>query len=104
MDVSSPDFKGWNVTIGGLVANPLTLDVRQLAALFQFETRVYRHRCVEARPGPSDPQRAAACARLSFLHPAAVQRRPRKSSRCCIRYLEAMLRSNAPQQCSAQRR
>ncbi|KAK3270999.1 hypothetical protein CYMTET_20633 [Cymbomonas tetramitiformis] len=42
-------FEGpWDVSIGGLVENPLTLDAAELIAMFAVEERVYRHRCVEA--------------------------------------------------------
>jgi sulfoxide reductase catalytic subunit YedY len=38
----------WVVEIGGLVNNPMTLDVDQIKDLFDEEERIYRLRCVEA--------------------------------------------------------
>ena len=38
----------WKVEVGGLVEKPLTLDARELIAMFPLEERVYRFRCVEA--------------------------------------------------------
>ena len=38
----------WVVEIGGLVNNPMTLDVDQIKDLFDEEERIYRMRCVEA--------------------------------------------------------
>ena len=38
----------WNLTIDGLVENPLTLDSDDLIKKFQLEERIYRLRCVEA--------------------------------------------------------
>jgi hypothetical protein len=46
MSLNSPTFPGWNITIDGLVENPMTLDVRDLINLMQVEQRVYRHRQV----------------------------------------------------------
>jgi len=37
----------WTLTIGGMVARPLTLDVDRLVARLPLEERVYRLRCVE---------------------------------------------------------
>lgn len=42
-------FEGpWNITIDGLVENPITVDVRELVDMMHLEERTYRHRCVEA--------------------------------------------------------
>ena len=38
----------WPVKIGGLVENPITLDVKELIEQMPLEERVYRLRCVEA--------------------------------------------------------
>ncbi len=38
----------WQITIDGLVNNPMTLDVDELIGMMGLEERVYRHRCVEA--------------------------------------------------------
>ncbi|NJP06648.1 MAG: protein-methionine-sulfoxide reductase catalytic subunit MsrP [Chloroflexaceae bacterium] len=38
----------WEVSIGGLVRNPMTLDVDDLREQFPEEERIYRLRCVEA--------------------------------------------------------
>jgi sulfoxide reductase catalytic subunit YedY len=38
----------WEVAIGGLVEAPLTLAIDDLIRKFPIETRLYRHRCVEA--------------------------------------------------------
>jgi sulfoxide reductase catalytic subunit YedY len=45
----SSEFKTdpWEVTIGGLVKNPLTLDMDDIRRKFIAEERVYRMRCVE---------------------------------------------------------
>ena len=40
--------RSWVITVNGLVDRPLRLDVGQLMERFVLETRVYRHRCVEA--------------------------------------------------------
>lgn len=48
LSLSSSSFPGWTITIDGLVASPITLDVRALIAMFGIEKRFYRHRCVEA--------------------------------------------------------
>lgn len=50
-------FEGpWEIVIDGLIENPMTLDVKELIAMFHLEERLYRHRCVEAWsitvPGP----------------------------------------------------
>jgi methionine sulfoxide reductase catalytic subunit len=37
----------WTVTVGGLVTNPMVLDLGDLARKFPTEERVYRLRCVE---------------------------------------------------------
>lgn len=37
----------WKIDIGGLVENPLKLDVRELIGMMPLEERVYRFRCVE---------------------------------------------------------
>mmetsp|Transcript_15714 Transcript_15714/g.30160 ORF Transcript_15714/g.30160 Transcript_15714/m.30160 type:complete len:579 (+) Transcript_15714:176-1912(+) len=42
-------FEGpWEIVIDGLIENPMTLDVKELIAMFHLEERLYRHRCVEA--------------------------------------------------------
>ena len=43
------DFKTepWQIVVGGLVNNPMTLDLDDLHQLFDNEERVYRMRCVE---------------------------------------------------------
>jgi sulfoxide reductase catalytic subunit YedY len=38
----------WPIEIRGLVEKPMTLDAAELAAMFPWEERVYRFRCVEA--------------------------------------------------------
>jgi sulfoxide reductase catalytic subunit YedY len=38
----------WPIQIGGLVQNPLSLDLAELIAMFPLEERIYRLRCVEA--------------------------------------------------------
>ena len=38
----------WTVAVDGMVAKPLTLDVDSIAHYRPLESRVYRHRCVEA--------------------------------------------------------
>ncbi|MBX3577285.1 MAG: protein-methionine-sulfoxide reductase catalytic subunit MsrP [Rhizobiaceae bacterium] len=38
----------WTVEIGGLVEKPMTLAIDDLIRTFPLETRLYRHRCVEA--------------------------------------------------------
>jgi sulfoxide reductase catalytic subunit YedY len=38
----------WPIQIGGLVENPLNLDLAELIAMFPLEERIYRLRCVEA--------------------------------------------------------
>jgi sulfoxide reductase catalytic subunit YedY len=38
----------WNVTIGGEVAKPKTIDLAAIMKLAPLEERIYRHRCVEA--------------------------------------------------------
>ena len=38
----------WSVKIDGMVDNPQTIDVVDLMKKMKLETRVYRHRCVEA--------------------------------------------------------
>lgn len=38
----------WQVEIGGLVAKPMTIEFDDLVRKFPLETRLYRHRCVEA--------------------------------------------------------
>lgn len=38
----------WQIEIGGMVENPITLDVDELIAKMTLEERLYRHRCVEA--------------------------------------------------------
>jgi len=38
----------WQVEIGGLCNNPMTLDVDELIGMMDIEERLYRHRCVEA--------------------------------------------------------
>ncbi|MGC4026352.1 MAG: protein-methionine-sulfoxide reductase catalytic subunit MsrP [Mesorhizobium sp.] len=38
----------WQVEISGLVAKPMTVDFDDLVRKFPLETRLYRHRCVEA--------------------------------------------------------
>jgi methionine sulfoxide reductase catalytic subunit len=38
----------WTVEIAGLVEQPKTYDIDQLARLLPLEERIYRHRCVEA--------------------------------------------------------
>src|SRR6185437_13940182 len=38
----------WNVSIGGEVAKPKTLDLTAIMKLAPMEERIYRHRCVEA--------------------------------------------------------
>lgn len=38
----------WRVTIDGLVAKPIEMDVAELVAKMPLEERLYRHRCVEA--------------------------------------------------------
>lgn len=38
----------WQVEIGGLCNNPMTLDVDELIGMMDLEERLYRHRCVEA--------------------------------------------------------
>lgn len=38
----------WEITIGGLVAEEITITAQELIDLFGIEERVYRHRCVEA--------------------------------------------------------
>lgn len=48
MELANPGFKSWAITIDGLVAKPMTVDVRDLIKMFHIEERVYRHRCVEA--------------------------------------------------------
>ncbi|GAX85475.1 hypothetical protein CEUSTIGMA_g12891.t1 [Chlamydomonas eustigma] len=47
MTLTAPGFPGWTLVIDGLVANPITLDVRDLIKLMHVEQRVLRHRCVE---------------------------------------------------------
>ncbi|KAI8465502.1 MAG: Oxidoreductase, molybdopterin-binding domain-containing protein [Monoraphidium minutum] len=48
MEVADPGFSGWTITVDGLVAKPMKVDVRDLIKMFHPEERVYRHRCVEA--------------------------------------------------------
>jgi len=38
----------WQISIDGLVENPITLDVDELIKKVTLEERIYRHRCVEA--------------------------------------------------------
>jgi sulfoxide reductase catalytic subunit YedY len=38
----------WTLEVTGLVSRPFSLDIDQLHRTFQFEERLYRHRCVEA--------------------------------------------------------
>ena len=38
----------WEIEIGGLVDKPMTLGIDDLIRKFPLETRLYRHRCVEA--------------------------------------------------------
>ncbi|MCB9994392.1 MAG: protein-methionine-sulfoxide reductase catalytic subunit MsrP [Hyphomicrobiaceae bacterium] len=38
----------WQIQIGGMVDNPMTLDVDDLIKKMTLEERLYRHRCVEA--------------------------------------------------------
>ncbi|MBX3598510.1 MAG: protein-methionine-sulfoxide reductase catalytic subunit MsrP [Rhizobiaceae bacterium] len=38
----------WQIEIGGMVAKPMTLEFDELVRKFPLETRLYRHRCVEA--------------------------------------------------------
>lgn len=38
----------WPIEIGGLVETPLTIEFDDLVRRFPLETRLYRHRCVEA--------------------------------------------------------
>jgi len=38
----------WTIEIGGLVNNPMKLDLDQIGDLFEEEERIYRMRCVEA--------------------------------------------------------
>lgn len=38
----------WPIEIGGLVEKPLTIEFDELVRRFPIETRLYRHRCVEA--------------------------------------------------------
>lgn len=38
----------WTVEIGGLVEKPMTVGIDDLIRKFPLETRLYRHRCVEA--------------------------------------------------------
>ncbi len=42
--VTSP----WQIKIGGLVRNPMTVDIDDLRKKYTQEDRIYRHRCVEA--------------------------------------------------------
>ena len=42
------DISGWKLEIPGLVENPATFDMDELAKKFPYEERLYRHRCVEA--------------------------------------------------------
>jgi DMSO/TMAO reductase YedYZ molybdopterin-dependent catalytic subunit len=46
MTLSAPGFPGWTLVIDGLVANPITLDVRDLIKLMHVEQRVLRHRYI----------------------------------------------------------
>lgn len=48
-DVAERELKPrpWQIEIGGLVNNPMSLDVDDLMAKVQLEERLYRHRCVE---------------------------------------------------------
>ena len=38
----------WPIEIGGLVEKPVTIEFDELVRAFPLETRLYRHRCVEA--------------------------------------------------------
>ena len=38
----------WQITIGGMVEKPFTIDIDDLVKKMPVEERVYRHRCVEA--------------------------------------------------------
>lgn len=44
MQLTSPSFPGWNVTIDGLVARPMNLSLDEVLGMVQVEQRVYRHR------------------------------------------------------------
>ena len=66
----------WRIHVGGLVKEPLTLDVDDLVRRFGLEERLYRHRCVEtwamAVPWTGFPLRklvelAAPVARAKFV-------------------------------------
>ena len=37
----------WTLSVGGMCAKPLQIDLDDLYARFEFEERAYRHRCVE---------------------------------------------------------
>jgi methionine sulfoxide reductase catalytic subunit len=41
------DISGWKLEIAGLVDNPSTFDMDELAKKFPYEERLYRFRCVE---------------------------------------------------------
>jgi sulfoxide reductase catalytic subunit YedY len=47
-DAQSLPIRPWAVTIDGMVAKPLTLDIDELLKRVTLEERLYRHRCVEA--------------------------------------------------------
>jgi DMSO/TMAO reductase YedYZ molybdopterin-dependent catalytic subunit len=44
MTVSAQGFPGWNITIDGLVAQPMNLTIFELFDMMQMEQRVLRHR------------------------------------------------------------
>lgn len=48
MELADPGFQGWTLTVDGMVAKPLKIDVRDLIKKVHIEERIYRHRCVEA--------------------------------------------------------
>jgi sulfoxide reductase catalytic subunit YedY len=41
------DISGWKLEVTGLVDNPTTFDMAELAKAFPYEERLYRFRCVE---------------------------------------------------------